>query len=654
MRDSLRKGGAAGGLDTQDYYRQLLRTVYRLIFLFVAEDRGLLLQPGAPQDAKDRYTRFYSTARVRKLAGKHRGTKHADLWQSLALVMGKLDGKQGCPELALPPLGSFLWSEAATPHLNACQLSNQHLLETVRLLAYTETKGIRRPVDYRNLGSEEFGSIYESLLEQHPEIHVDAGQFLLKTAAGNERKKTGSYYTPTGLINGLMDSALEPVLAEVLKKPDPEKALLALRVCDPACGSGHFLVAAAHRIAKRIAQLRTGDDEPSPQAQRGALRDVIGHCVYGVDINPLSVELCKFSLWLEALEPSRPLSFLDHHIKCGNSLLGATPALLNKGILDEAFEPITGDDKKFCAELKKKNKQERKDFETGQGLFDLDAGQPWNRMGDLATAMLSLDGMPDDTPEAIEKKQARYESLVKGAGYEYGHLWADAWCAAFIWKKTREKDGGLPYAVTEQHFRKIERSPHSVPPWMKDEVKRLAQQYQFFHWHLAFPEVFRTQADPTKAENQQTGWSGGFDCTLGNPPWERVKLQEEEFFAARAPEIAKAKNAAARKKMIAALPESSPALAVEWASAVRVAESESAFLRLSGRYPLGGVGDVNTYAVFADLFRQSINPDGAAALLLPNGLVTGFTYRAFLRHLLQSRTLAAFYGFENEDKIVIV
>ena len=144
---------------------------------------------------------------------------------------------------------------------------------------------------------------------------------------------------------------------------------------------------------------------------------------------------------------------------------------------------------------------------------------------------------------------------------------------------------------------------------------------------------------------------GGFDVVIGNPPWERVKLQEEEFFAARAPEIANAKNAAARKKLIAALEEANPRLAAEWNAALRTAASESAYLRLSGRYPLGGVGDVNTYAVFADHFRQAINREGRAGLILPNGLVNGYTYRDFLRHLLSTKTLVSFYGFENEDKL---
>src|SRR5690606_12377314 len=137
------------------------------------------------------------------------------------------------------------------------------------------------------------------------------------------------------------------------------RAILNLKVCDPACGSGHFLVAAARRIARRLASVRSGDEEPSPQDVTQALRDVVGRCLYGVDVNPMAVELCKVALWMEALEPGKPLSFLDAHIQCGNSLLGATPALLEKGIPDEAFTAIEGDDKKACSEAKKRNKKER-------------------------------------------------------------------------------------------------------------------------------------------------------------------------------------------------------------------------------------------------------------------------------------------------------
>src|SRR5207249_5630529 len=266
---------------------------------------------------------------------------------------------------------------------------------------------------YRNLGSEELGSIYESLLEMHPELNADAGTFVLSTAGGHERKTTGSYYTPTSLISALLDSALDPVLEEAARKPDPKAAILDLKVCDPATGSGHFLVAAAHRIAKRLAAIRTGDEEPAPEALRTAVRDVVGRCIYGVDLNPMAVELCKVSLWMEALEPGKPLSFLDHRIVCGNSLLGTTPALLRQGVPDEAFDPIEGDDKEVCRKFKKQNKEERK----GQAsLFDA-ADQPWQRLGDLATGLMDLENIADDTIEGVRRKQERYEELVRSSGY---------------------------------------------------------------------------------------------------------------------------------------------------------------------------------------------------------------------------------------------
>ena len=321
--------------------------------------------------------------------------------------MEQLGSDTGCPGLGLPALNGFLFSQRAVPDLVGCELANHELLSAVRSLAFTYDGPIRRSVDYKNLGSEELGSIYELLLELHPDLNVEAASFVLKTASGNERKTSGSYYTPSSLIDCLLDSALEPVLAEACAKPDPEKAILNLKVCDPACGSGHFLIAAAHRIAKRLAAVRTGTEEPGPEARRAALRDVVGHCIYGVDINPMAVELCKVNLWMEAIEPGKPLSFLDAHIQCGNSLLGATPALLKQGIPDSAFEPIEGDDKKICSEYKKKNKTLR----AGQlSLFTEDL-QPWDRLGDLATSIMQMENMRDDTVEEIHRKQDYYAQL---------------------------------------------------------------------------------------------------------------------------------------------------------------------------------------------------------------------------------------------------
>jgi hypothetical protein len=627
-----------GALDKQDYYRQLLRTVYRLIFLFVAEDRDLLLT--APHGAKERkrYLEHYSAQRLRALAERRRGSPHPDLWQGLRLVFARLSSENGSVELGLPALGSFLWSDKATPDLDRCSLANTDLLAAVRSLAFTLDGKVRRVIDYRNLGAEELGSVYESLLELHPDVNAEAPTFELKVAAGHERKTTGSYYTPTSLIECLLDSALDPVLQEAAKQPDPEKAILDLKVCDPACGSGHFLIAAAHRMANRLAAVRTGDEEPSPEAVRKALRDIVGRCLYGVDINPMAVELCKVNLWLEALEPGKPLSFLEHHIQCGNSLLGATPALLKKGIPDEAFEPLEGDDKAICRIFKKKNKAEREGHQVS--LLEM-MHEPWDRLGDLATALADLDAITDDTPEGQRAKQDRWEQLVRSNSYEFGRLWADAWCTAFVWKKV--DDPNLPYPITETVFRKMEKNPFSVPDWMREGIRRLAADYQFLHWHLAFPRVFRV-TDGRSEEGP--GWIGGFDIVIGNPPWEQQQVSEQEFFADRAPAIAAAVGAA-RKELIEDLRVANPALYAAFLAAQRRLDGENQLTRASGRYPLCGRGKLNTYAIFAELNRSVLGSAGRAGFIVPSGIATDDTTKAFFQQLIQQKSLVSLFDFRN-------
>ena len=659
----------SGELGKQDYYRQILRLVYRLLFLFVAEDRDLLLNPDCDEKTKQRYMQFYSLARIRGLAEKHKGTRHSDLYHGIRLVMDKLGDISGCHELGLPALGSMLFDKKFIPDLNDLEISNSDFLDSIRSLAFITDGSKRRPVDYKNLRSEELGSVYESLLELHPELNTDSGTFRLQTTGGNERKTTGSYYTPESLVQCLLDSALDPVLDDAVKdnplnppllrgKDNPSKKLdsslrwndrksesleqriLNLKICDPACGSGHFLIAASHRIARRLASIRTGDDEPSPEAIRTALRDVIGHCVYGVDINPMAVELCKVSLWMEALEPGKPLSFLDHHIQCGNSLLGATPKLLNDGIPDDAFKPIEGDDKAICSEYRKRNKEERQGY---MHLFNHDMS-PWNRMGDLAASMMQLEDIPDNDIEGVQKKQERYQQYVNSSSYGFGHLWADMWCSAFVWKKTRE----LPYPITENYFRKVERNPFDIPDWMKKEIKRLSEQYQFFHWHLEFPDVFRVPVKDEEAENEKTGWIGGFDVVLGNPPWERIKLQEQEWFAERNPDIANAQNASIRQKMIFALKDGDPSLYYAFLDARRQAEGESHLIRNSERFPLCGKGDINTYAIFAELSRDLLKSIGRAGIIAPTGVATDNTTKEFFDDLVKNRSLESYFGFKNE------
>ena len=641
---ALREKLQSGELSAQEFYRQLQRMVYRLIFLFTAEERGLLLDPKAGAVAQERYTRYYSIGRLRRLAERRSGTRHVDLHHGLRLVMDHLGG-DGCPELALPALGSDLFNNEFIRDLEGCEIANRAVLDAIRALAFIQSKGVRRLIDYKNLGSQEWGSVYTSLLELHPILNLDAGTFELQSAAGNERKTTGSYYTEPGLVNELVESALEPVIADRLSRArtreEKERALLSIRVLDSASGSGHMLLAAGHRLARHLAIIRSGDEEPSPEALRTALRDVIGHCLYGVDSNPMAVELCKVNLWMEALEPGKPLSFLDHHIKCGNSLIGATPALLAGGIPDEAFTPIAGDDKAVCSAFKKKNKTER----AGQLSYFDAALQPWERVGDIAASLLQVDELADDTIEGVRRKQARYAEVVRSSGYEYGRLWADSWCAAFVWKKTKE----FPYPITEEVFRRIEHNPFDLAPWMREEIERLAEQYQFFHWHLEFPEVFKPAPIPDPAE--RTGWEGGFDVEISNPPWEKIKLQEREWFATRRPDIASAQNSAIRKRMIDELVIQDPNLHHEFTEAKRESEGESHFLKNSGLFLLGASGDTNTYPLFIELAESLGKDSGRIGLIVKTGILADYSMKDFFVHLVESHRLVSAYDFSNKRQI---
>ena len=535
LRDALR----SGGLKPTGFHSQLLRVVYRLIFLFVAEDRTLdgesLLHPpddsGDGRAAREVYATHYGTARLRALAGRIRGSRHGDLWRQFRLVAGALsgdpDGESVRHHLALPALGSFLWSPESTPDLNETELTNHDFLETLRRLAYTRPHKVLRPVDYRNLGAEELGGVYESLLALTPQVSGDGADFTFAEFAGNARKTSGSYYTPDVLVQSLLDSALDPVVEAALRGKtgeEAERAILDLKVCDPAVGSGHFLVGAAHRLARHLARVRahaTGESEPSPLLYQHALRDVIGRCLYGVDINPMAAELCRVNLWLEALEPGKPHTFLDHHIRVGNSLLGATPELIEGGLPDESFKPLQGDDRSICSGLRKKNKLERENRLPDWG--HLMVAEPRAEYGSLASRSRWLEESPDDTLDEVKRKEARFRGLVVSPPYRQGKRIADAWCAAFVQPRPAGRDPAE--CITTDTLRGLETDPEALAPAQRDEVERLARDYQFFHWHLAFPEVFD---------------NGGFDCVLGNPPWERVKLQEKEWFAQRSTEIADA------------------------------------------------------------------------------------------------------------------
>ncbi len=642
LRDALR----SGALSPTDLHAQLLRLIYRLIFLFVAEDRALEGQPlihplddsEAARAARERYAAHYGTARLREMAGKIKGSRHGDLWRQFQILLRALSGEPKSETarqaLALPALGSFLWDPASTPDLVEAELTNFDLLEALRHLAFTRQGKVLRPVDYKNLGAEELGGVYESLLALTPQVSGDGARFTFAEFAGNERKTSGSYYTPDSLVQCLLDSALDPVVEEAIKGKRPaeaEEAILALKICDPAAGSGHFLVGAAHRLARRLARVRAlaeGESEPSPLLYQHALRDVIGRCLYGVDVNPMAAELCRVSLWLEALEPGKPLSFLDHHIRVGNSLLGATPELIAGGLPDDAFKPIQGDDKKVCTALKKRNKRERDGKQMDLGLpMVAEAHAEYNT---LTSRSQGIDQAPDNNLKEIERKAAQFRTLVVSTEYRHQQTVANAWCAAFVFPKTAD----APEPITTDTIRRLEEDADPLNADQHEEVDRLVNQYQFFHWGLAFPEVFAQD---------------GFDCVLGNPPWEHTELKEKEWFALRSPEIATARTGAERKRRIAALRTENPQLFEHFSAVKRYHNGISHFLGNSNRYPFCGRGRINYYAVFAEGMRTLVNETGRVGVVLPTGIATDDTTKFFFQDVVGTKSLVSLFDFENKE-----
>jgi hypothetical protein len=650
----------SGDLSRDAFKRQLLRTLYRLLFLFVAEDRGLLLDPNASLAFRERFTTYYSTARLRRVARRYGGTAHGDGWVQLLTLFRLLRVDAGCPALGLPPLGGFLFSEGACPDLDTASLANEHLYAALRALCVVQDRDERvsRVTDFEHLGAEELGGIYESLLELgFKEWSVTAGLCELADAPGNERKLTGSYYTPTSLITSLLDTALDPVLERASNEPDPEAALLALKICDPACGSGHFLVAAGHRLARRLAALRTGEREPPVQDVIHALREVAANCLYGVDVNPLSVELCKVSIWLEALEPGRPLAFLESHIQCGNSLLGCTPALLKNGLPDEAFKPLTGDDPSACRALIQDNRDAR---DAKQDLLDLIDRPALKQLAKLPDAFVQVEALPDDSPDALRQKETRWTSAVSAADYQHEMFLHDAWCAAFVLPRRADD---FTYHFHTAHLRKLEQNPDDLSPELRDAIERLAgnaprlseaereRSFRFFHWHLRFPGVFRAAVNGHAPENPDCGWDGGFDVLLGNPPWERVKLDPQEWFVGKHEEIENAPNTAARNVLIEGLQNTDPTLYTDYVGALRKADGESHLLRSSGRYPLCGRGDVNTYGVFAELITSATSSHGRSGFIVPTGIATDDGNKYFFQSLVDGKRLAVLRDFENRKKL---
>ncbi|QXI66097.1 hypothetical protein CP157_03889 (plasmid) [Paracoccus marcusii] len=521
----------SGEVNLTEWFNELLRLVYRLIFLMVAEDRNLLHPDKAPLEARKLYAEGYSLAHLRSQCV--RGAtwdKHHDRFEGVKVVFRAL--AEGQPALALPALGGLFAADRLL-HLETARLRNRAFMEALYRLSWLDQKTGMVPVNWRAMETEELGSVYESLLELQPQLGSDGKTLLFASEAaeqkGNQRKATGSYYTPDSLVQALLDTALDPVLDRTeAEADDPAKALLKLSVIDPACGSGHFLLAAARRIATRLARIRA-DGTPSTADFRHALRDVARTCIHGVDRNPMAVELAKVALWIETVDPGLPLGFFDAQIRCGDALLGVFDLkVLQDGIPDAAYKPLTGDDK----DTAKYYLQANRAATSGQGGFDFGTGQAsLPAMKPLALDFSGFRDLPEDTVEQIGAKAARFKELRKGQAFVRTTAAANLYVAAFLLPKVGGAPAGASASTvptTEELWMALNQG--KIRQAMMDAPKA-ARRARAFHWPLEFPDVMQR---------------GGFDVVLGNPPYgAEVEVRAKECIKCTHPQTAGASNTCA-------------------------------------------------------------------------------------------------------------
>lgn len=510
------------------FYHELLRLIYRLLFLMVIEERHLVYPDGWHRDEglrrlADIYFKGYSLQRLRQLVReRHRVLANKDdLWIQLRHTFRLFEDEQRAQALGLRALGGELFSPAALARIGQLHLCNGALLHCLLHLTEFDRKDTRtrQQVNYGALNVEEFGSVYEGLLEYEPSIQASAiGPARFVFVKGDERAKSGSHYTPEELVQPLIKHSLDHLIAERLATPGKfvqpaasmmgkdehqAQALLALKIADVACGSGHILISAARRLAEEVARVRTGEEQPNPAAYRAAKREVIRHCIYGVDKNPLAVELCKVALWLEAHAPGEPLGFLDHHIKCGDAIVGlGRREELQRGIADEAFKALPGDDKEVAKAFRDRNRQERRQraAESMQLKAQLES-TVGNEVHEAMAEYRTVLALPERSPAEVQRKEAAYRQWLSHAGHSHLHALADLQVAQFFLPKTLTNKDLL---LTDADHRLMLAGQKGWTGPRSAKATALGQERRFFHWFLEFPEVFE---------------GGGFDCVLGNPPY---------------------------------------------------------------------------------------------------------------------------------------
>lgn len=657
-------------LSIGQFNKELIHLIYRLLFLFVVEDRKLIYNKDNNKELSREesiYYEFYAVSRLRNKSeiGYLHNANHFDLWQGLQDTFKLFCNADFGKPLGIKPLGGVLFDEKTIKHLKSCNISNKQLLDAFsKLNEFEDDKGSIVRINYNALDIEEFGSVYEGILEKSPYL---SSKYEFSYIAGSDRKTSASYYTRPDLVQALIKATLEPAIKERLDahKGDVNaqiNALLAMRVCDPACGSGHFILAMARTIAWYVCTLRTGEDNPASYDYRLALREVIAKCVYAVDINPDAVELCKVVLWIESYCSGKPLSFLDHHIRCGNSVLGLGNDLnmLTDGVPDEAF---SCKDKELLKALKQAN-QKVISYLTGSAGRG-QSNSLWKNLAytvDLISTLKSIGkiladiaSMADDSVSDVLRKQDKVNELKASKKMQDLYNAANIYTYAYF-KEFDESDSydvknpinldiystgiipNKPYSGTVIWALDIIKKVANCPPLHQsliDDAKKAAQDYKFFHWAIEFPEIYD---------------QGGFDVICGNPPWDKIKIEDKQWFAHEGEaDIVNEANSSKRKKLIDALENTNPELYKKYLLAKNSASLHSNFYIKSKRFELTAKGDINLYPLLAE-HSMSISRD-RWGLIVPTGIATDNNNKDFFQKVVKDNRLCSLYDFENKDKI---
>ncbi len=611
-------------------YHELLLVIYRLLFLLFAEQRRMLPSRGIYADT------YSVTGLVRMAETRSVELGHRDLWEGLKATFRMLH--EGAPVAGVFPYNGQLFDPRRTAHVLSRTCENRKLLAAIEALTHVRVGAVRQRVNYGELGVEELGSVYESLLNEtlrradRPTEHegrvVPVGGVFLAPLT-TERKDLGAFYTPPELVDFALSVSLDRLVAERLDRAGTDtevrqRALLDLRICDPACGSGHFLIGAVDRIALALATERAGGDKPTEEALRHARRDVLRHCICGVDKDAFAVELCKVALWIHCAVPDLPLSFLDHRIQHGDSLVGWPMRDIPTVIPEEAYtvpSKIQGSSKPEDRRLRDflRGARER-NAQALEGQLELGRTPPVPDVRVDFPAILEED---ERIPADVERKDAAYRAFLESEAYCRFDAAAALWAASFFWSP--QAGAAAPTAADYRRALVGDLEAGQVAA-----ARSLLSEFPAFHWPLRFPEI--------RAR-------GGFDCLVGNPPWEQFESREQEWFAVHAPRIAGLKGAE-RKRAIEQLPDTDPTLYRRWRVYEALNERMGDYVRACGRFTASG-GKPNTYLLFAETVAEMLREDGRSGILVKSALALDKSASGVFQRLVDEGQVEELHDFVN-------